>query len=124
MRAGCAVAAVGANAGELRERGHEAHYTTVAGLLRSLGYSLQSNRKTLEGTDHPDRDAQFRHISERVGAAIAADEPAISIDTKKKELVGEFKNAGREWRQGRAREDADPRLPQPGQRQGDPVRGL
>ena len=85
-------------AGELRERGHEAHYTTVAGLLRSLGYSLQSNRKTLEGAQHPDRDAQFRHINERVAAAIAAGQPAISIDTKKKELVGEFKNAGREWR--------------------------
>jgi len=85
-------------AGELRERGHEVHYTTVAALLRSLGYSLQSNRKTLEGSQHPDRDAQFRHINERVGAAIAAGGPAISIDTKKKELVGEFKNAGREWR--------------------------
>jgi hypothetical protein len=66
--------------------------------LRSLGYSLQSNRKTLEGAQHPDRDEQFRLINERVGAAIAAGEPAISIDTKKKELVGEFKNAGREWR--------------------------
>jgi transposase len=85
-------------AAELHERGHEAHFTTVAALLRSLGYSLQSNRKTLEGAQHPDRDAQFRVINERVGAAIAAGEPAISIDTKKKELVGEFKNAGREWR--------------------------
>ncbi len=85
-------------ADELRQRGHEVHYTTVAALLRSLGYSLQSNRKTLEGSQHPDRDAQFGHINERVGAAIAAGEPAISIDTKKKELVGEFKNAGREWR--------------------------
>jgi hypothetical protein len=84
-------------AAELHERGHEAHFTTVAALLRSLGYSLQSNRKTLEGAQHPDRDAQFRVINERVGAAIAAGEPAISIDTKKKELVGEFKNAGREW---------------------------
>ena len=83
---------------ELRERGHEVHFTTVAHLLRSLGYSLQSNRKTLEGAQHPDRDLQFRLINERVGAAIAAGEPAISIDTKKKELVGEFKNAGREWR--------------------------
>ena len=62
------------------------------------GYSLQSNRKTLEGAQHPDRDLQFCLINERVGAAIAAGEPAISLDTKKKELVGEFKNAGREWR--------------------------
>jgi transposase len=85
-------------AGELREQGHEVHFTTVARVLRSLGYSLQSNRKTLEGAQHPDRDAQFRLINERVAAAIAAGEPAISIDTKKKELVGEFKNAGREWR--------------------------
>jgi transposase len=85
-------------AGELREQGHEVHFTTVAALLRSLGYSLQSNRKSLEGAQHPDRDAQFRLINERVGAAIAAGEPAISIDTKKKELVGEFANAGREWR--------------------------
>jgi len=83
---------------ELREQGHDVHFTTVADLLRSLGYSLQSNRQTLEGAQHPDRDAQFRVINERVGAAIAAGEPAISIDTKKKELVGEFKNAGREWR--------------------------
>jgi hypothetical protein len=85
-------------AGELREQGHEVHFTTVAGLLGSLGYRLQSNRKTLEGAQHPDRDLQFRLINERVSAAIAAGEPAISIDTKKKELVGEFKNTGREWR--------------------------
>ena len=85
-------------AAELREEGHEAHYTTVAALLRSLGYSLQSNRKALEGSQHPDRDAQFRLINDRVAAAIAAGEPAISIDTKKKELVGEFANRGREWR--------------------------
>ena len=85
-------------AAELREQGHEVHFTTVAALLRSLGYSLQSNRKTLEGAQHPDRDARFRLINQRVGAAIAAGEPAISVDTKKKELVGEFKHAGREWR--------------------------
>ena len=84
-------------AAELREHGHEVHFTRVAGLLRSLGFSLQANRKTLEGTQHPDRDAQFRHINERVNAAIAAAQPAISIDTKKKELVGEFANGGREW---------------------------
>jgi transposase len=85
-------------AAELREQGHEVHFATVAALLRSLGYGLQSNRKTLEGAQHPDRDAQFRLIYQRVGAVIAGGEPAISIDTKKKELVGEFKNAGREWR--------------------------
>ncbi len=107
---------------ELRERGHEVHFTTVAHLLRLLGYSLQSNRKTLEGAQHPDRDQQFRLINDRVGAAIAAGEPAISIDTKKKELVGEFKNAGRELVCGRgAGQGLDPRLPQPGDRQGDPV---
>ncbi|MGH2804839.1 MAG: ISAzo13 family transposase [Thermoleophilaceae bacterium] len=83
---------------ELRELGHEISARSVAPLLRELGYSLQSNRKAKEGSQHPDRDAQFRHIGERVGAAIAAGQPAISIDTKKKELVGEFKNGGREWR--------------------------
>ena len=83
---------------ELRGLGFDVHFTTVAQVLRSLGYSLQSNRKSLEGSQHPDRDRQFRVINERVGAAIAAGEPAISIDTKKKELVGEFANKGREWR--------------------------
>jgi Rhodopirellula transposase DDE domain len=83
---------------ELRGLGFDVHFTTVAQVLRSLGYSLQSNRKSLEGSQHPDRDAQFRLINERVGQAIAAGEPAISIDTKKKELVGEFANKGREWR--------------------------
>ena len=58
---------------------------------------LQANRKTREGTNHPDRDAQFGYINDQVKAALAADEPAISVDTKKKELVGDFKNAGREW---------------------------
>jgi hypothetical protein len=85
-------------AGELRARGHEASHETVAKLLRGLGYSLQGNRKTKEGRQHPDRDAQFRHINERVRAAIASSQPVISIDTKKKELVGDFKNGGREWR--------------------------
>ena len=83
---------------ELRELGFEVHFTTVAHVLRSLGYSLQANRKSLEGSQHPDRDRQFRLINERVGAAIAAGDPVISIDTKKKELVGEFANGGREWR--------------------------
>lgn len=85
-------------AAELREQGHAIHFTTVAKLLRSLGYSLQANRKSAEGEQHPDRDEQFRHINERVAAAIAEKRPAISIDTKKKELVGSYANGGREWR--------------------------
>jgi transposase len=83
---------------ELRELGHDVHYTSVAKLLRSLDYSLQSNRKTKEGAQHPDRDAQFQHINTTVKAQIATGQPVISVDTKKKELVGDFKNAGREWR--------------------------
>jgi transposase len=82
----------------LRELGHEVSYRTVARLLRALGYSLQANRKTREGSSHPDRDAQFQHINATAKQAIAAGEPVISVDTKKKELVGDFKNAGREWR--------------------------
>ncbi len=84
-------------ADELTERGHPIGFRTVPKLLRSLGYSLQSSRKTLEGKQHPDRDAQFQTINAKVSAQIAAGQPAISIDTKKKELVGEFKNAGRDW---------------------------
>jgi transposase len=85
-------------AGALRELGHRVHFATVAKLLRQLGYSLQANRKTKEGASHPDRDAQFEHINATAKAAIAAGEPVISVDTKKKELVGDFKNGGREWR--------------------------
>ena len=84
-------------ADELTERGHPIGFRTVPKLLRKLGYSLQSSRKTLEGKQHPDRDAQFQLINTTVGAATTAGQPAISIDTKKKELVGEFKNAGSEW---------------------------
>jgi hypothetical protein len=85
-------------AAALREMGHEVHYTTVAKLMRLLGYSLQANVKTREGASHPDRDAQFQHINAVAKAAVAAGQPVISVDTKKKELVGDFKNAGREWR--------------------------
>ena len=70
----------------------------VAELLRALGYSLQGNVKTTEGRQHPDRDAQFRYIAATVARAQAQQQPAISVDTKKKELVGDFKNAGRTWR--------------------------
>jgi len=82
----------------LRELDHEVHFTTVAQLLRGLGYSLQANVKTREGRQHPDRDAQFRHIDAVAKRAVARGQPVISVDTKKKELVGDFKNAGREWR--------------------------
>jgi hypothetical protein len=82
----------------LRAMGHSIRHNVVADLLRQLHYSLQSNRKTREGTDNPDRDAQFAYINAKVKAALAAGQPAISVDTKKKELVGDFKNAGRELR--------------------------
>jgi hypothetical protein len=80
----------------LSAQGFQASQRVVANLLRDLKYSCQSNQKTREGGNHPDRDAQFAHINTTVQAAIAAGEPAISVDTKKKELVGDFKNAGRE----------------------------
>jgi transposase len=85
-------------AAALGELDHRVHFASVAKLLRGLGYSLQSNRKAKEGAAHPDRDAQFEHINATAKAAIAAGEPVISVDTKKKELVGDFKNGGREWR--------------------------
>lgn len=83
---------------ELRRRKHRVSHTKVAQLLRAQGYSLQSNRKTEEGADHPDRDAQFRHINTRVKQAIAKGTPVISVDTKKKELVGNYENKGQQWR--------------------------
>ena len=82
----------------LQALGHRIGYNVVGDLLRELGYSLQANRKTREGSHHPDRDVQFGYINQQVTAALAAGEPAISVDTKKKELVGDFKNAGREYR--------------------------
>ena len=85
-------------AAELTARRHPVSHTKVAELLRQDGYSLQSNRKTEEGEDHPDRDAQFRHINRAVKAALRAGEPVISVDTKKKELIGNYENGGRRWR--------------------------
>jgi hypothetical protein len=82
----------------LQTMGHSIHHNVVADLLRQLHYSLQSNRKTREGTNNPDRDAQFGYINRRVKAALVASQPVISVDTKKKELVGDFKNGGRELR--------------------------
>jgi hypothetical protein len=83
---------------ELRAQGHAVSHTLVAELLDASGYSLQGNRKTREGPQHPDRDAQFRYILDQVRRFQKRRQPTISVDTKKKELVGDFKNAGREWR--------------------------
>ena len=83
---------------ELTRQQHPVSARSVAGLLHKAGYSLQGNRKTREGSSHPDRNAQFEHINEQVKRFLQVQQPAISIDTKKKELVGDFKNAGKEWR--------------------------
>jgi transposase len=83
---------------ELGQRGHRVSHQWVATALRDLGYRLQANRKTREGGDHPDRDAQFAHIAATSAAYLAAGDPVISVDAKKKELIGDFKNGGREWR--------------------------
>jgi Rhodopirellula transposase DDE domain len=85
-------------AAELGARGHKISHTVVGELLRQQKFSLQANRKTREGDSHPDRDAQFAHINASVTRALSQRQPVISVDTKKKELVGDFKNAGREWR--------------------------
>ena len=78
--------------------GHKVSHTHVGKLLVKLGYSLQGNKKTLEGTGHPDRNAQFIHINEQVTNPLAKGEPVISVDTKEKELIGRFKNNGQTWR--------------------------
>lgn len=85
-------------AAELRRRGHQTSHRMVAELLHAMDYSLQANRKTLEGSSHPDRDAQFHHIRDKIREFQADRQPVISVDTKKKELVGDFKNNGRELR--------------------------
>jgi hypothetical protein len=83
---------------ELKRQGHGVSYRTVAALLHDMDYSLQANRKTREGSSHPDRNAQFEYISRRVRAFQRAGQPVVSVDSKKRELVGDFKNAGQEWR--------------------------
>lgn len=85
-------------ADELTKENHPVGAVTAAKLLRQAGYSLQANSKTREGASHPDRNAQFEYINDRVRRFLHRGQPAISVDTKKKELVGDFKNAGREWR--------------------------
>ncbi len=82
---------------QLQTMGHEVSYSTVRALLQQAGYSLQSNRKVKEGGQHPDRNAQFEYIYQEVSRHQKQGQPVISVDTKKKELVGDFKNGGREW---------------------------
>jgi hypothetical protein len=84
-------------AAQLTRQKHPVSHEKVAQLLRDQNYSLQSNRKTEEGADHPDRDAQFRHISGQVKRALATRMPVISVDTKKKELLGNYENGGQQW---------------------------
>lgn len=91
-------------AAELAARHHPASHTKIAQMLREGGYSLQGNRKTEEGEDHPDRDAQFRHINGAVKRAFRAGDAVISVDTKKKELIGNYHNQGRQWRKTRTAE--------------------
>jgi hypothetical protein len=83
---------------ELARQAHPVSHTTVASLLDHAGYSLQGNRKTREGASHPDRNAQFEYLGAEVARFLKRGQPAISVDTKKKELVGDFKNGGRDWR--------------------------
>jgi hypothetical protein len=110
-------------ADELTRQGHKVSADTVGDLLRAVGFSLQGNAKTIEGTRHPDRDAQFRYINEQVKACQGAGDPVISVDTKKKELVGEFKNAGREWRpKGQPTATSSPSSPRPVCPHASPVR--
>ena len=85
-------------AGELQNIGHKVSHARVADMLRMLGYSLQANKKTIEGTEHPDRDKQFEHINEKCKLFQGEHQPVISVDTKKKELIGNFRNVGRELR--------------------------
>ena len=81
----------------LATQGHPVSHSTVADLLHALGYSLEANFKTREGTSHPDRDAQFTYLAEQVTAHLGRGDPVISVDTEKKELVGEYENAGQTW---------------------------
>jgi hypothetical protein len=92
---------------ELGLQDHPISHEKVAQLLRSMNYSLQGNRKTEEGDDHPDRDEQFRHINNKVQRTMAQGNPVISVDTKKKELIGNFENQGRQWRKAKDAEQVN-----------------
>jgi hypothetical protein len=103
-------------AAALRRRGHRVSAGTVANILREAGYSLQANRKTREGSSHPDRNAQFEYINAQVRRVQKRGQPVVSVDTKKKELIGDFKNPGQEWQPVgdpetvRVHDFADPKL--------------
>jgi hypothetical protein len=92
---------------ELKGKGHEISYSVVGDCLHKLHYSLQANRKSHEGSEHMDRNGQFEYINKRAGSFLTDGQPVISVDTKKKELVGNFKNAGREWRPKGAPEEVN-----------------
>ena len=112
-------------AAELRARGHAVSERTVNRLLHDLGYSLQANRKTIEGKGHPDRDAQFQYINRRVKAFQRQGQPVVSVDAKKKELVGQFRNGGREWQpKGQPEEVEVYDFAKQGPGQGHPLRHL
>ena len=109
----------------LSNAGWKVSTKTVGRLLHELGYRLQSVRKSREGTTHPDRNAQFEHINSKADEFLQRAQPVVSVDTKKKELVGEFKNAAREWqRKGGARAITGARLSPRRDRQGDSLRHL
>ena len=109
----------------LTDLGHDLSHQTVSRLLVDLGYSLQANRKTEEGKDHPDRDAQFEHINRKVRSFQRRGQPVVSVDTKKKEIVGNYKNPGREWEpRGRPRRVQSKDFPDKEKGQGGAVRGL
>jgi hypothetical protein len=103
-------------ADELRQQGHAVSHQTVAALLRDRDYSLQANRKTREGASHPDRDAQFEYLNGQVRVCQRRGQPVVSVDAKKKELIGDFRRPGREWRpqgqpeQVRSKDFVDPHL--------------
>ncbi len=112
-------------AAELAGQGRKVSADTVGDLLRAEGFSLQGNTKTVEGKQHPDRDLQFRYINEQARAHQGTADPVISVDTKKKELVGEFANAGRAWQpEGLPGGRAGARLPRGRPRQGGALRHL
>ena len=109
----------------LTVQGHPVSDDTVGRLLKQQGYMLRRTQKTLEGAQHPDRDARFRYVNEQARSHLAVGQPVVSVDTKKKELVGRYAGGGAEWQAaGEPERGEGARLPRPQGRQGDPLRGL